>query len=400
MGERRYVAGVPRRGPVLVFALLSQWSCSLIQFGLPALYFALRDEFGIGPAEFGLTFGAIGVGSGLSLAVAGRLCDRVGARPVLTAGAILSAGGLCAAAFAPSTAVLTMALFVAGIGCAAPPVAGMTTLLRTFPPEQRGQVMGLRQMSVPAGGVTAAGLLPTLYHLGGLELAFVVPALLVLASGLGFAVVSGPGQRVTHPASKGWSLPPGLPRLLLVGGLYVSALGGVLAFTAASAEDAGLSVTEAAIVFAFLNVGAGVARVVWGRVADRETGTRRVRTLVEIGLVGTVAALAFPLLVHAGPVAAAAGALVLAFGALGFNGVVYLIAGELGGVHRAGAAVGLASTVVFSVGSLVGPLYGLLVEHAGYEAMYAVIAACTLAGAVVARGLAAPVRAAHVAPVS
>jgi MFS family permease len=96
-------------------------------------------------------------------------------------------------------------------------------------------------------------------------------------------------------------------------------------------------------------------------------------------------------------VAASAGALVLAFGALGFNGVVYLIAGELGGAHRAGAAVGLASTVVFSVGSLVGPLYGLLVEHAGYEAMYVVIAGCTLAGAAVARGLAGPVRAAHVA---
>ena len=80
---------------------------------------------------------------------------------------------------------------------------------------------------------------------------------------------------------------------------------------------------------------------------------------------------------------------------LGFNGIVYLIAGELGGPQRAGAAVGLASTVVFSVGSIVGPAYGLLVEQAGYTTMYLVVAGCMLAGAAVARGLAAPVHAAH-----
>ncbi len=395
MSGRRYRQVVSHRTTILVLALLSQSATSLVQFGLPALFFALRDEFGMGPARFGLIFAAIGIGSGLMLAVAGRLCDRLGARPVLVAGTIVGALGLLTAGLAPNEAVLGLGLFIAGIGGAAVPVAGMTTLLRVFPPEQRGMVMGLRQMAVPAGGVIAAGLLPLLAHLGGLRLAFGVPAVLVLVSGLAFAAVSGPAERDRVPGARGWALPPGLPRLLLVGGLYVSALGGVLAFTAAAAEDSGLSTTEAGIVLALLNVGAGVARVVWGHVADREHGTRRVRTLIDVGLVGTVAALAFPLLVQGGPVVAGASALALAFGVLGFNGIVYLIAGELGGPQRAGAAVGLASTVVFSVGSIVGPAYGLLVEQAGYTTMYLVVAGCMLAGAAVARGLAAPVRAAH-----
>jgi MFS family permease len=96
-------------------------------------------------------------------------------------------------------------------------------------------------------------------------------------------------------------------------------------------------------------------------------------------------------------VAAVAASLALAFGALGFNGLVYLIAGELGGRERAGAAVGVASTVVFTVGAVVGPVYGVLVEQAGYDAMFVVVAAVMLAGAVVARRLEAPVRAAHLA---
>jgi MFS family permease len=220
---------------------------------------------------------------------------------------------------------------------------------------------------------------------------------LVLASGLAFAVVAGPGQRVTLPAASRFALPAGLPRLLAVGALYVSALGGVLAFTVAASEDAGLSETEAGIVLACLNIGAGAGRVIWGRIADGAGGTRRVRTLVELGIFGTVAALAFPVLVHLGPVTAVVAALALAFGALGFNGLVYLIAGELGGRLHAGAAVGVASTVVFTVGAVVGPVYGVLVEQAGYDAMFVVVAAVMLAGAVVARGLHGAVGAAHAA---
>ena len=348
---------VSHRTTILVLALLSQSATSLVQFGLPALFFALRDEFGIGPARFGLIFAAIGIGSGLMLAVAGRLCDRLGARPVLVAGSIVGAlGPADRPASRPTRRCSASALFIAGIGGAAVPVAGMTTLLRVFPPEQRGMVMGLRQMAVPAGGVIAAGLLPLLAHLGGLRLAFGVPAVLVLVSGLAFAAVSGPGRARPRPGRE----PAGRCRPACRGCSW-SAASTSPRSAACSPSRRRRPRTRAsapprpAIVLALLNVGAGVARVVWGRVADREHGTRRVRTLIDVGLVGTVAALAFPLLVHGGPVVAAASALALAFGVLGFNGIVYLIAGELGGPQRAGAAVGLASTVVFSVGSIVGP---------------------------------------------
>ena len=74
------------RAPILVLALLSQSVDVGVQFGLPALFFALGDEFGMGPARFGIVFAADRHRLGLMLAVAGRLCDRLGARPVLVAG--------------------------------------------------------------------------------------------------------------------------------------------------------------------------------------------------------------------------------------------------------------------------------------------------------------------------
>ncbi|CAA9541410.1 MAG: hypothetical protein AVDCRST_MAG79-1897 [uncultured Thermoleophilia bacterium] len=378
-----------RRNAILLAAVLSQTAISLIQFGLPALTFALRDERGVGPAEFGVLFAAVGLGSAVSLIVAGRACDRLGARPVLVVGTVVGAAGLAAAGISTSSAGLAGALFVAGVGGAAVPVAGMTAVLAHFPPERRGTVLGLRQTAVPAGGAVAALLLPALARADSLRLALLVPAALVLATGLLFAVVVGPGRAPAErraPTPPG--LPPGLRRVMVVGTLYVVALSGVIAFAAPAAEAEGLTARQAELLLAVLNVGAVAARLGWGRVSDRDGGGRRVRTLVDVGVLGTASALLFPLALHGGLVTALPAALLLAFGTLGFNGLVYLLAGELGGRDGAGTAVGAAATAVFLAGSVAGPVLGVIVETAGFGTMFVAVAACTMAGALLARGVA------------
>ncbi len=385
---RRYGEGVSRRQAILVTAVVSQAMISLVQFGLPALTFALRDELGIGPAQFGFLFAVVGVGSGVALALAGRACDRFGARPVLLAGSIVGAAGLAGAGLSGSTTGLAAALFVAGVGGAAVPVAGMTSILAHFPPDRRGMVLGLRQTAVPAGGALAALLLPPLARAGGLRLAFLVPAALVLVSGLAFAAAVGPGRTASRvPGRPRGPLPAGLARVILVGALYVVALGGVISFTAAAAEDAGIGRRSAEILLAVLNLGAVAARLFWGRLADGDGGRRRARTLIEVGVVGTATALIFPLALDAGMMAAVPAAVLLALGTLGFNGLVYLLAGEIAGPGRAGAAVGLASTAVFLSGAVAGPFLGLVAEHLGFDAMFVIVAGFAAAGTLVAAGL-------------
>jgi MFS family permease len=387
---------VSRRGWIVALAVAAQMSISLIQFGLPALTFALKDDLGIGPARYGVLFATTGIGPAAALVVAGRLCDVVGARRVLVVGSLVGAGGLFLAASAHGFAALCVALLVSGLGAAAVPVAGMTAILAEFPPERRGRLLGVRQMAVPAGGLVAAGLLPALHGLGGLRLAFAVPAVLVLVCGLGFALVVGsPADDRVRPAPLSAAFTAPLRRLMLTGALYVIGLGGVLAFAVDAAHAEGLSRGEAGLVFAVLNVSAAAARVAWGLVADRASGTRRFETLAGIGLIGCVSALVFPFALRAGIAPALAAAVLLAFGTLGFNGVVYLVAGEVAGIGAAGSAVGATSTVVFLVGSVVGPPLGLLVEHTGYGALFAVIAASALLGSASARTI-APAAAARV----
>ena len=70
-----------QRHLIVLCAIASQVAISLVQFGLPALTFALRDARGVTTIEFAMLFAATGVGPAVALIAAGRLCDRIGARP-------------------------------------------------------------------------------------------------------------------------------------------------------------------------------------------------------------------------------------------------------------------------------------------------------------------------------
>ena len=377
-----------RQRTILVLAVASQAAFSMITFGLPAIGAEIRDKFDLGPAGFGAVFAAVGLGSAAALIPAGALVDRFGGRRVLIVGGIVNGIGLLLAASAGTAETFAAALVLAGIGGAAVPVAGMTALLRVFEPAQRGMAMGWRQLGVPLGGTLGAAILPALAAVGGVRLALAGAGVAAAATALAFAVVSD--NRPASISRSGQSVAavlriPGFKPLLAVGLLYVLALGAILAHYVGALRDAGLSHAEAAAGFAALNVTAAVSRIVWGRVADGGGGTRRARTLTEIGILTVAATCVMPLVLAVVPTAALGFGVVVAFGAFGMNGVLYLLAGELAGSSRAGRAVGVASTVVFGMGSLAAPIAGFAIERTGYDAVWVLSAVVAAAGAVTAR---------------
>jgi MFS family permease len=380
---------VSRQRTILVLAVASQAAFSMITFGLPAIGAEIRDKFDLGPAGFGAVFAAVGLGSAAALIPAGALVDRFGGRRILVIGGIVNGVGLLLAAAAGSAGTFAAALVLAGIGGAAVPVAGMTALLRVFEPAQRGMAMGWRQLGVPLGGTIGAAVLPALAALGGVRLAMAGAGVAAAATALAFAVVSD-GRPAVFRTGAGQSVMgvlriPGFKPLLAVGLLYVLALGAILAHYVGALRDAGLSHAEAAAGFAALNITAALSRIVWGRVADGGGGTRRARTLTEIGILTVGATCVMPFVLAAVPTAALAFGVVVAFGAFGMNGVLYLLAGELAGPSRAGRAVGVASTVVFGMGSLAAPIAGFAIERTGYNAVWVMSAVVAAAGAVTAR---------------
>ncbi len=368
---------------MLAGAVTAQTAVSIVNFGLPAVGPELLDDFDLTLFELGAVLTAGLLGAGLSLVAAGVIVDRVGARGAMLGGTAIGAVGLAAAALAGSKETLFGGLFVFGIGSSVVPIAGTGALFRAYPAARRGWALGVRQTAVPLGGAVAAILYPALYAIGGSELTLAASAAAVAVSGCWFAAVVS-ADRVDRRLSGRGSFAailrsPGVPTLLAVAACYIVVLQALLAYLVPAVEEAGHSELTASIAYFAVNIAAMAARIAWGSVADRGGGARRVRTLVEVGVVASAGALLFGVALHAGAVAVVVAAVAFGLGALGWNALVYLSAGERVDPSLAGRSVAVAATVVFVLSGIATPVLGALVDAVGWDALWittAVVAGC------------------------
>ena len=376
---------------MLTAASAAQAAVAFVNFGLPAIGPELSREFGLSLAELGAVLTASLFGSGLALIAAGVVVDRFGTRLPTLGGTALAAGGLVVAAGAGSKWVLFVALVVSGLGSAVVPIAGAGALFRVYPPARRGWALGVRQMSVPLGGTIAALAMPGLEGHGGVGLAFMVGAAAVAVTGVLFALAANEAatpwaSRVRRPLRIIWRT-PGMQRLFVVAAFYIIVLQAVLSYTVPAARAAGLTAFAASLTYFAINVTAMVSRVAWGHVADRGGGARRTRTLVEVGTVAAVGALLFTLALHVGTAVVVLAAVLFGFGALGWNALVYVSAGERAAPELAARSVAVAATVVFLLSAISTPLLGALAAAAGWDVFWIVTGLLAAAGAAVAARL-------------
>lgn len=370
----------PGQRRLLILAASSQASISVASWGLGALGPELRSEFGLSAAALGALLAAGFVGNAVILIPAGTVVDRIGPRVPLIVGGLLSGVALVAAGFAPNAGLVGVGLFVFGLVAAFVSVAGTVSVFHGFDADRRGMALGVRQMSVSAGGLLAAGLLPGLAAVGGVRLALVVSGILAALFATGFGLASPSGALYTQaPARRRIDLrgllgTPGTTRVVAIAAVHVTVLTAALNFSVPEIRDAGSSAPVGAALFAVVSASAMVARLLWGRVADLDDGTRRRATLRDVGIVTLVGALLYWAAGPIGPVAQLPAMFVFAFGAMGANGLLYLIAGELTGPARAGQAVGLVSMVLFGWSALMSPLLGWIADEAGFAALWPICA--------------------------
>jgi MFS transporter, DHA1 family, multidrug resistance protein len=139
----------PRHSPWLTANLISQ-----LAFGLLAMTICLPSmqdwpaTFGASQASVQLTLSAfIAAYGGLQL-VWGPWSDRIGRKPLLLAGLVLSCAGSLLAAFAPTLAALTLARVVQGAGCAAGMVIARAMVQDLFTGNERTRVMAFVGMTM------------------------------------------------------------------------------------------------------------------------------------------------------------------------------------------------------------------------------------------------------------
>jgi MFS family permease len=391
----------PARGlrRLLVLALACQASISIVQWGLGVIAPDLQQRYGLSAASLGALVNATALGNAVALIAAGVVVDRSGPRrPLLFAG---SACGLLliTGALIENPVGLGVALFASGVAGAVVAVAATVSVFHGFPPDRRGFALGMRQMSVALGGLLAALLLPLAVDIGGVRLALAMSGVLTAVTAVAFALDTPHGPVVSADARRRVVAPiavlrePGMARVLVIGVLYICSLDAVLTFAVPAVRDGGAGRREGSILFALISIGAMTARIFWGRLADAGGGRRRAATLRDVGIVAFAAAIFTWLVWPHGTGIRIAALFMMSLGALGFNGVLYLIAGEIAGAARAGQAVALMSTALFGGGALAAVPLGALVDLAGYRSLWLAAALASGLGVLVTLGLEArPVR--------
>jgi MFS family permease len=127
------------------------WMCVLIginQLGfgsvVPVLPLYARS-FGVSQAAIGLAIAVYGLARFLVAVPVGQLSDRLGRRPALALGGLVTAAGNLLCAYAPNYPTFVGARFVAGVGAAFVLTAGQIVLADITTPAGRGRAMAIYQ---------------------------------------------------------------------------------------------------------------------------------------------------------------------------------------------------------------------------------------------------------------
>lgn len=380
-----------RRWWLLAVATLQQAGLTFVRFGLPTVAPFIRADLGLSLAQTGAVLGAFDLGALLAFYLTGIATDRLGERWVMGAGALFTAALTAGAAGAPTMAVLAALLALAGVGFPSSQVAGSHAVMGWFPAQERGVAMGVRQAGLPAGGLSAALVLPWAASRWGWRVALVVAAAGCALAGLATLIgLAGTGEAARRPSPDGanagrraagsrgavgfWEAPRRFARsrgLMLT--TLMACLLGASQFSLTGylplymVDGFGWERQAAARLLLVVHLGGIAGRLLWGWVSDRWFGADRVGPLALVCGAGAAAAagvaalsvwVPLPLLAAGG--AALAGGMTL----LGWNGLYVTRISELAGEASA-VMLGLSMTVLYIWTMLAPPAFGWLVERVG-----------------------------------
>jgi len=337
-------------------------------YAFPAFFDPLAREFPGSRGNIALVFAVCGflffvVGAG-----AGPLADRIGSRPVVSAGVLLVGAGLVLASFGQT---LWQVLFAFGLGVGfgvgLAYVPAVSPVQRWFV-RQRGRASGFAVAGIGVGTFIGPLLATGIMRIGDWRLAWL--AIGIGASILGLIaaqfLIDAPdrvGQRPdgdAAPASAasavpvGWSLRPALttrPFILLYAAILASSVPLFVPFVhiVPFARDLGISPETAVLLASLIGVGSIAGRFGLGSLADR-FGRRPTLVAMFLGLtlmlgLWLIARTPWPLAVFA-----------LFYGACygGFVALVPAVIIDYLGTRNAGAIIGALYTSV-APGTLIGP---------------------------------------------
>lgn len=342
----------------------------------------IEDRTGAGDAALGFALAAYAIPILFTSIPVGRLADRLGRRPLLLGGLVLTGLGSLLIASSESLGVLLTGRAVQGLGSTASWIAALALVSDLARPGRKGEAIGFA-LAANSGGAVAG---PALGGIVGGEVSFEAPFLLVTAIAgsmfvAGWLILPRGAPRAAASAERPSVLRTFARREAIVPGAVTIAGAsflGMIDFALPLDLDRRLGTAAATIGLLFALAAAldAVASPLAGRAGDRR-GRRPVVILGALGIAASGVGLA-----AFGSLGGAAVALAL-FGvsqSILFAGAVPWLDDAFGAGDRGLAYGGL--NLVFAIGYTIGPLIGgALLEGPGADVVYLLVTAVAVAGA-------------------
>lgn len=355
------------RWHVLGLATIVQIGNSLPQQTPAAMGPILIAALALSKAQLGLLTSAIWGGMLFGLFPSGLLVDRLGERVMVLISSVALGTLVFAASFLSSFNLLFAVLTLAAAAGASSGVSGARAISAWFASRQRGLALGIRQTGVPLAGIVAGVVLPAFALAHGWRGAFRIVGVTVLATGLLFATLyREPGRRDIQRADVNLVAVVKDRNFLLsslFAWMYMGAMGIAIAYLPVSFHEATrVSIIEATVLLAFLQLGGVIGRIAWGAISDVLGSRGRVMAICAgLGVIAAAAMAATTLMTSTAWPVLALVATVLGMATAGWNGLYIATATDIAPTRPA-TVIGAGSTFTFTGLFVVTPCFGLLID--------------------------------------
>uniref|UniRef100_UPI004048868B MFS transporter n=1 Tax=Limnohabitans sp. TaxID=1907725 RepID=UPI004048868B len=354
----------------LLLTLVIQAMVAMALLSLPVVAPVVAQTLQVSPALVGLYVSVTYAGAMVATLMGGATVARMGAIRVSQWGLVLCALGLilCAVPWLPSM-VLGAVLIGLGYGPITP--ASSHLLARTTPKHQMSLVFSIKQTGVPLGSMLAGAVVPPLALLGNWQLSLVLVAVVCLLCAWVSQSLRAEldSDRQSDSAIRWGNLIEPIRLVLAHRALLIMAFCSFLFSMVQLSlttylvtflhDDLTYGLVAAGLALSVTQLGGMGGRVVWGFVADRWLGARRM--LVLLASMMALGALASAFLTIDTPQAVVI-VILVGFGssAIGWNGVYLAEVARRAPPGMASMATG--GTLAFTfLGVVVGPpLFGAL----------------------------------------
>ena len=363
---------------MLIVSTIAQAASSAAQNG-PAFLIPTLHHQGLSLGQAGLIAGASIAGTMCTLVLWGAVVDRIGERFVMITSLVATTAGLAmAASVSEHHAALVAALFITGAASAGTAAASGRVVVGWFPPERRGMVMGIRQISQPVGVAFASLTMPVVAQAHGLRDALLVPlALAALAAVAVTATIVDPAR----PERSASAVPENpyrnqsyLARIHLASALLVIPQFTVWSYMLVWLEaQRNWSAAAADLLVAIAQLLGSLGRIGAGQLSDMVGSRMRPLRWIAIGAAATILALGLTMGAHlalAVPLIVVASMVTVAD-----NGLAFTATAERAGPFWSGRALGVQNTGQFLTAAAVPPLVGSAITALGYGLTFGATAA-------------------------